>query len=75
MITQKDPKEGYFYGLNDQTAESAYREFLESCTYPYESVEEALKFAEQDRANGNFVDDNAVVQVFHFKIELTKVTK
>jgi len=66
-------REGYFYGLNGESKEKAFNAFLDDCVEPFETKEAALDDAEEQRAEGNFMDDNATVQVYHMSLKLSEV--
>lgn len=67
------PTKGYFFGLNEEPMEKAYQAFLDDCIDPYETREAAIKDAEAQRQEGNFMDDSATVQVYYFEIRLMPV--
>lgn len=62
---------GYFFGLNDQPKNQAFEHALDDAEL-YETQEECLKEAEEQRAKGEFRDDNATIQVYNFEMILKK---
>lgn len=59
---------GYFYGLNNEPAMTAFNTMLVGGEEPFTSKEEALADAESERKKGHFFDDNATVQVYYFDL-------